>query len=135
MAPPAIYTDVFSCHQDALVGANALKIARNIVAGTKAFAPYQPEELTPGPGVLSDGDFVEAAYRVASTIYHGVGTCKMGHDSLSVVDDRLRVHGIRAHRIVDGSIMPVIVSGNTHAPIVMIAEKAADMILADRRKA
>ena len=135
MAPPAIYTDVFSCHQDALVGANALKIARNIVAGTKAFAPYQPEELTPGPGALSDGDFVEAAYRVASIIYHGVGTCKMGHDSLSVVDDRLRVHGIRALRIVDGSIMPVIVSGNTHAPIVMIAEKAADMILADRRQA
>ena len=112
-----------------------MQIAREIVAGTKAFAPYEPHELTPGPAVLSDEDFVNAAYRVASTVYHGVGTCKMGHDNVSVVDDRLRVHGITGLRIADGSIMPAIVSGNTHAPIVMIAEKAADMILADRKQA
>jgi choline dehydrogenase len=135
MASPAIYTDVFSCQQDACVGANALKIARRIVLGTQAFAAYRPEERSPGTEVRRDEDFLEAAYRVASTIYHGVGTCKMGHDRLSVVDERLRVYGISGLRVVDGSIMPEIVSGNTHAPIVMIAEKGADMILADQRRA
>jgi choline dehydrogenase len=132
-APPEIHTDVFSCQEDAVVGANALKIARKIAVGTQAFGAYKPNELSPGKDVRSDEDFIAAAYRVASTIYHGVGTCKMGRDRLAVVDERLRVHGIDRLRVVDGSIMPTIVSGNTHAPIVMIAEKGADMILADRR--
>lgn len=130
---PAIETNVYAKHEDAVVGANALKIIRKIVLGTSAFAPYAPHELIPGCAVQTDEDFITGSYRIASTIYHGVGTCKMGADRLAVVDERLRVHGITGLRVVDGSIMPSIISGNTHAPIVMIAEKAADMILQDRR--
>lgn len=129
---PAIETNVFAEHEDAVVGANALKIIRRIVLGSSAFAPYAPRELIPGCTVQTDEDFVTGSYRIVSTIYHGVGTCRMGSDTLSVVDKRLRVHGITGLRVVDGSIMPSIISGNTHAPIVMIAEKAADMILQDR---
>jgi choline dehydrogenase len=130
--PPAIETNAFAEHQDAMAGANALKIIRKLVLGTSAFAPYAPRELIPGCAVQTDEDFITASYRIASTIYHGVGTCRMGSDTLSVVDKRLRVHGVTGLRVVDGSIMPSIISGNTHAPIVMIAEKAADMILQDR---
>jgi choline dehydrogenase len=130
--PPAIETNVFAEPQDAMVGANALKIIRKLVLGTSAFAPYAPRELIPGCAVQTDEDFIMASYQIASTIYHGVGTCRMGSDTLSVVDKRLRVHGVTGLRVVDGSIMPSIISGNTHAPIVMIAEKAADMILQDR---
>ena len=87
-------------------------------------------EIRPGKLAQSDADIEQFVRNTASTTYHPVGTCKMGTDPLAVVDDQLRVYGLRNLRVVDGSIMPTIVSGNTHAPIVMIAEKAADMIRA-----
>jgi choline dehydrogenase len=130
---PTIETNVFAEHEDAVVGANALKLIRKVVLGTSAFAAYAPREHVAGRAIQADEDLITASYRSASTIYHGVGTCKMGGDNMAVVDARLRVRGISGLRIVDGSIMPNIISGNTHAPIVMIAEKAADMILQDRR--
>lgn len=98
-----------------------------------AFDDYRGEELAPGPNVESDADLLAYVREAADSAYHTSGTCKMGDDSMAVVDDRLRVHGIRALRVVDTSIMPRLVSGNTHAATVMIAEKASDMIQEDQR--
>jgi choline dehydrogenase len=95
---------------------------------TKALQRYRPEELRPGAEVQSDGDLVREAGNLATTIFHPIGTCKMGNDERSVVGPDLRVHGIEALRVIDASIMPKIVSGNTASPVVMIAEKAADLI-------
>jgi choline dehydrogenase len=95
--------------------------------------PYVAEELRPGPDVRSDDALLEFARQYGATIFHPSGTCRMGMggDPLAVVDDRLRVHGVAGLRVVDCAIMPTLVSGNTNAPVVMIAEKASDMILAD----
>ena len=95
---------------------------------------YRPEEVLPGPAVADESDLAEAAGRIATTIFHPVGTCKMGRDPLAVVDERLRVHGLAGLRVVDASIMPTITSGNTNSPTIMIAEKASAMILEDRRE-
>jgi choline dehydrogenase len=84
-------------------------------------------------GLLNDEELAEAAGEIGTTIFHPSGSCKMGSDPLSVVDKRLRVHGIRSLRVVDTSIMPYITSGNTASPTIMIAEKASDMILQDNR--
>ena len=97
-----------------------------------ALAPFEPEEFKPGPHIESDEDLAREAGNIATTIFHPIGTCKMGADSMAVVDDRLRVHGLAGLRVVDASIMPTITSGNTNSPVVMIAEKAADMIVADQ---
>jgi choline dehydrogenase len=94
-----------------------------------ALAPYRGEEYLPGPDVTDDEGLAEAVREHAETLYHPVGTCKMGEDEMAVVDDRLRVHGVDGLRVVDASVMPRIVRGNTNAPTVMIAEKAADMVL------
>ena len=94
----------------------------------KAFDDIRGEELAPGVKSRSDADIESFVRRTASTTWHPAGTCKMGNDEMAVVDDRLRVRGVEALRVVDASIMPKIVSGNTHAPTVMIAEKAADLI-------
>ena len=90
-------------------------------------------ERLPGPDIVKDEDVLESARQIAQTIYHPTSTCKMGSDAGSVVDARLRVHNLRGLRVVDASVMPTIVSGNTNAPTIMIAEKASDMILDDRR--
>jgi choline dehydrogenase len=92
---------------------------------------YRPQEIKPGPDISSDDELAKTAGDIATTIFHPVGTAKMGSDSLSVVSDRLKVHHLQGLRIADASIMPTIVSGNTHAPVTMIAEKAADFILSE----
>ncbi|MDR7222229.1 GMC family oxidoreductase [Aminobacter aminovorans] len=99
----------------------------------KAVARFAPEEMLPGTQYDSDADLIRKAGDIGTTIFHPVGTCKMGSDTMSVVDDRLRVHGLDGLRVVDASIMPTIVSGNTNSPVIMIAEKAAEMILSERR--
>jgi len=117
---------------ETLVG--GVKAARRVLAGT-AFDDYRGAEIFPGPEVRSDADIRDFIRRKAGTIYHPVGTCKMGHDRMAVVDATLKVHGIAGLRVVDASIMPTLIGGNTNAPTVMIAEKAADMILAARTAA
>ncbi len=115
---------------DRLAMISAVKMARSILA-QPAFSPYRGTEIFPGSQVQNDDEIAAFVRRKAGTIYHPVGTCKMGHDAMAVVDDRLRVHGIAGLRVADASIMPTLVGGNTHAPTVMIAEKASDMILQD----
>lgn len=107
-----------------------VKVARNLLAA-RAFDPYRGKEIFPGKQVESDEQIAQFIRRKAETIYHPAGTCKMGHDAMAVVDDTLKVHGIRGLRVVDASIMPTLVGGNTNAPTIMIAEKASDLILQD----
>ena len=94
-----------------------------------SLARFQPEEFLPGVGFQSDEELIRAAGEIGTTIFHPVGTCKMGHDDMAVVNDRLQVHGVHGLRVVDASIMPTITSGNTNAPTVMIAEKGSEFIL------
>ena len=93
-----------------------------------SMAKYFLEEFKPGSDIVSDEDLALAAGNISSTMFHPVGTCKMGGDSSSVVDDKLLVHGTKSLRIADASIMPIITRGNTNAPTMMIAEKASQLI-------
>jgi choline dehydrogenase len=95
-------------------------------------ARFEPRELKPGPGAVTDAELLDSARNLGTTISHPVGTCRMGSGPESVVDDRLCVHGIEALRVVDASIMPEITAGNTNAPTVMIAEKGAEFIRESR---
>jgi choline dehydrogenase len=109
-----------------------IRLARKLAA-TRALAPYVRGEYRPGPAAQSDDELLEFAKNTGGTIFHPSGTCKMGDirsDSTAVVDSELRVHAVSALRVVDCSVMPTLVSGNTNVPVVMIAEKAADHILA-----
>ena len=99
------------------------------ISQTKTFKKYEPEEYRPGIHITNDEELVKAASDHAQTIFHPVGTCKMGKGDEAVVNDKLQAHGLQNLRIVDASIMPNITSGNTNAPTIMIAEKASDMIL------
>ena len=129
---PKIITNYLSTDEDKKIAVKAIKITRNIVQNSKAFKAYEPEELRPGLN-LSDDEIVKEVGKFANTVFHPVGTCKMGNDEKAVVNDRLVAHGLEGLRIVDASVMPHITSGNTNAPTIMIAEKAADMIIADQK--
>jgi choline dehydrogenase len=130
-AYPAIKLNYLSTEQDLRVAVDSMRFTRRIMAA-KALAKYEPNELKPGAGVESDAELTRAAGDLGTTIFHPVGTCKMGQDDKAVVDDCLRVRGVVALRVVDASVMPRITSGNTNAPTVMIAEKAAELIRAER---
>ena len=129
---PAIQPNYLSEAADQQVAADALRLTRRIVAAN-AMKKFEPKEFLPGPEYADDADLAREAGNIATTIFHPVGTCKMGSDPMAVVDQRLRVHGLSGLRVVDASVMPTITSGNTNAPVVMIAEKASDMILEDQR--
>jgi choline dehydrogenase len=129
---PAIRPNYLSTPRDKLVAAAAIRLTRRIMQ-TAPMQPHAPEEFLPGPSFQSDEELATAAGRIGTTIFHPVGTAKMGSDDRAVVDDRLRVHGIEGLRVIDASIMPTITSGNTNAPTLMIAEKGAAMLRADRR--
>ena len=109
-----------------------MRIARKL-AQTDPLASYCVYEDRPGKDVKTDDEILDYVRTTGATIYHPVGTCKMGSDPMAVVDAQLRVHGIEGLRVVDASIMPLLVSGNTNAPTIMVAEKAADMIKAAAR--
>lgn len=131
---PLIRPNYLSDERDLRVAADAICLTRRIVAAP-ALAGYRPEEYKPGPQYQSEEDLQRAAGEIGTTIFHPVGTCAMGQGREAVVDARLRVHGIAGLRVVDASIMPSITSGNTCSPVLMIAEKAAQMIAADARAA
>ncbi len=130
MAAPAIAPNYLSTEEDVRVAVAGLKFTRRIMQAD-ALAPFKPKELKPGQEITSDDDLASAAGDLGTTIFHPVGTCKMGNDPMAVVNDRLQVRGVRGLRVVDASIMPTITSGNTNAPTVMIAERGADFIKAD----
>ena len=131
---PEIKPNYLATETDRRVAVEAIKLTRKIVAAD-ALKPYRPEEFMPGPQAASDSELIQAAGDIGTTIFHPVGTCKMGDDVMAVVDSRLKVRGLRGLRVVDASIMPTITSGNTAAPVMMIAEKASRMIMADRKAA
>lgn len=130
-APPKITPNYLNTEADRKTAAAALRLTRRIVAAP-ALAKYRPEEFMPGRQYQTEEELAHAAGLVGTTIFHPVGTCRMGRtdDPLAVVDSRLRVRGVGKLRVVDASIMPFITSGNTNAPTIMIAEKAAQDILA-----
>ena len=127
---PAIRPNYLSDPADQQVALDAISLTRRICAAP-ALAAYHPQEFRPGSDLAARDDLLAAISRIATTIFHPVGTCRMGADEASVVDPALKVKGLAGLRIADASIMPTITSGNTNAPTVMIAEKAAEMILAD----
>lgn len=130
---PKIHPNYLSTELDCDVAIKSIKIARGI-AQTSPLAESITDEFVPGKQYQTDDELLEAARLHSTTIYHPTSTCKMGHTDDSVVDHELNVHGVENLRVVDASIMPEIVSGNTNAPTIMIAEKAADMIKAASRK-
>ncbi len=127
---PRITLNYLSTEDDREVAIKGLKYTRKIMS-SPSLSRFNPTELKPGPDIVSDRDLESAARDLGTTIFHPVGTCKMGNDSLAVVNDRLEVQGARGLRVIDASIMPTITSGNTNAPTVMIAEKGAEFVLAD----
>jgi choline dehydrogenase len=131
---PRIAPAYLSTEDDRLIAARSLRLTRHIVA-QPALAPYRPQEVKPGVQFQSDAELAQLAGDIGTTIFHPVGTAKMGPrgDAMAVVDAQLRVHGVAGLRVVDASVMPTITSGNTNAPTLMIAERAAGWILADGR--
>ena len=129
--PPVIRPNYLSTDEDRRVAVEAIRLTRRICAAP-ALARFRPEEYRPGVASQSEAELVRAAGDIGTTIFHPVGTCRMGSDgdARAVVDDRLRLRGIAGVRIADASIMPSITSGNTNAPVIMIAEKAAELIRA-----
>ena len=129
---PKIIPNYLSTQSDQKIAIDSIKVARKI-ANASPLKQHILDEFVPGGSLVSDEDLLEAAKNNSQSIYHPVGTCKMGNDKNSVVDDQLKVYGVKGLRVVDASIMPELVSGNTNAPTMMIAEKAAAMILSDNK--
>ncbi|MBF8756645.1 GMC family oxidoreductase [Pseudomonas guariconensis] len=128
LAAPLIDPNYLSDPQDLKVAADAIRVTRRIVQAP-ALAAFDPREYLPGPALQTEEQLHEAAGKIGTTIFHPVGTCRMGSGPLDVVDNQLCVHGVPGLRVADASIMPQIVSGNTCSPTLMIAEKAAQLIL------
>lgn len=130
-AHPAIAPNYLSTDEDRRVAVDAIRLTRRIVNTAAALKPYSPEEFMPGPALQTDAELLQAAGQIGTTIFHPVGTCKMGRadDASAVVDAQLRVRGLEGLRVIDASVMPVITSGNTNAPVMMIAERGSRMIL------
>ncbi|MDE0333765.1 MAG: GMC oxidoreductase, partial [Defluviicoccus sp.] len=128
--PPAIAPNYLSTPGDRQTAVDAIRLTRRIAAAP-SLEPYAPEEVLPGGERQSDEELAAAAGDIGTTIFHPVGTCRMGRDTGAVVDDRLKLHGIENLRVIDASIMPAITSGNTNSPTIMIAEKGAAMMLED----
>jgi choline dehydrogenase-like flavoprotein len=125
---PLIDPSYLSAPEDIETMVAAVKIGRQILSAP-SMAAFSKTELVPGPSVQSKADIMADIRRRAETIYHPVGTCRMGRDPQSVVDPSLRVRGVQGLRVVDASVMPTLVAGNTNAPTMMIAERAAELIL------
>jgi choline dehydrogenase len=132
--PPLIAPNYLATEADRKVAVDSIRLTRRIVAAP-ALARYHPEEMLPGSALQSDAELAQAAADIGTTIFHPVGTCRMGRawDSDAVVDSQLRVIGVEGLRVVDASVMPTITSGNTNTPTIMLAEKASDMLRAARR--
>ena len=129
---PKITPNYLSAALDQDTAVAAMQYTRRLVK-TEALSRFVVSEKTPGEAAETDEQLLDAARNISQTIYHPTSTCKMGSDVQAVVDERLRVHGVKGLRVADASIMPAIVSGNTNAPTIMIGEKASDMILEDRQ--
>lgn len=132
--PPEILCNYLSTPEDQQVAADSIRLTRRIVS-QPALAGYRPEEYKPGLQTQSAEDMATAARDIGTTIFHPVGTCKMGVDEMAVVDPQLRVRGVTGLRVIDASIMPTITSGNTNSPTIMIAEKGAQLLREARRRA
>ena len=132
MAAPAMQPNYLSTDYDCRVMVAGARMGRALAA-TPSLAPYVLEELQPGPAVQTDEQLLEAVREHGSSGYHPCGTCRMGSDEGAVVDPRLRVHGVQGLRVIDASVMPTLVSGNTNAATIMIAEKGADLVREDAR--
>jgi choline dehydrogenase len=128
-APPRIDLNFFDHPDDRKTLVEGIRLVRRILAAP-AFDDYRGAELNPGPDAQSDEEILARAKERLGLVYHPSGTCKMGSDEMAVVDDELRVRGLESLRVVDASIMPTLIGGNTNAPVMVIAEKAADLILA-----
>ena len=132
--PPEMQPNYLATELDRATAVAGVKAARAIAA-SPAMRPYVKREVKPGPDATSDADLLEFCRNNGATIFHPTGTCRMGSDALAVVDARLRVHGVAGLRVIDCSAMPTLVSGNTNAPAVMMAEKAVDLIREDAKAA
>ncbi len=131
-ARPAILNNFLATEYDRGIAIAGVRAVRRILS-QPAFRPFDAEEIVPSAAVASDEELVAYARRTAGSVFHPVGTCRMGRDPLAVTDERLRVRGLDGLRVIDASIMPTVTSGNTNAPVIMIAEKGADLIREDRK--
>jgi choline dehydrogenase len=130
--PPEIKINYLATQTDRTANIEGLKILRKVLQAA-AMRPFVAEEIYPGPKATTDDELLDFCRKTGGTVYHPTSTCRMGNDPMAVVDQKLKVRGLDALRVIDGSVMPDLVSGNTNAPIIMIAEKASEMILAEAR--
>jgi choline dehydrogenase len=130
LAAPALRSNYLATDYDRRIMVEGAKLVRRLAA-TPSLAPYVLAEHSPGPAVRSDEEILEAVRGLGSSGYHPCGTCRIGTDPMAVVDPELRVRGVDGLRVIDASVMPTVVSGNTNAATIMIAEKGADLVRAD----